>query len=288
MIDHAPLAVTGATGFVGRHFLDVAHAAGREVRALARAEQPPREGVTWIRGDLGDVAALDALTTGAGALIHIAGVINAPDAAGFEAGNVTGTEAVLAAARRQGVGRFVHVSSLAAREPGLSVYGASKLRSEALVRDTPLEWSIVRPPAVYGPADTATLSLFKMARSGWVFLPPSGKLSVIHAADLSRLLLALADNPRPSLLEPDDGRTGGWDHIAFAHALGQAVRRRVTPIRLPRWAMTAAAAADTGWSALRRRRPALSFDRAAYMCQGVHTPASRSPSLMTTMTGKRH
>ena len=127
------LAVTGATGFVGGHLLDAAAKAGHQVAALARRPQPPRNRVEWIAGSLDDRAALDRLVEGADAVIHVAGVVNAPDAAGFEARNVLGTGAILSAAEKAGIARFVHVSSLAAREPRLSQYGASKARSEALV-----------------------------------------------------------------------------------------------------------------------------------------------------------
>src|SRR5215213_6105802 len=118
------LAITGATGFVGGHLLDLALAKGHEIRALARRAQPEREGVTWIDGSLDQPDTLERLVEGADAVIHIAGVINARDAAAFEAGNVTGTAAMLAAAEKAGARRFVHVSSLAAREPRLSQYGS--------------------------------------------------------------------------------------------------------------------------------------------------------------------
>ena len=109
------VALTGATGFVGGATLAEALAQGHTVRALTRREQPPREGVTWVRGDLADAPALRALCAGAEAMIHIAGVVNAPDAAGFEAGNVAGTAAVIAAMQAERVPRLVAVSSLAAR-----------------------------------------------------------------------------------------------------------------------------------------------------------------------------
>ena len=96
------LAVTGATGFVGGHLLDAAATSGHSVAALARRPQPPRSGVEWIAGSLDDRAALEKLVAGADAVIHVAGVVNAPDAAGFEAGNVIGTGAVLAAAEEAG------------------------------------------------------------------------------------------------------------------------------------------------------------------------------------------
>jgi uncharacterized protein YbjT (DUF2867 family) len=99
-------------------------------------------------------------------VIHIAGLINAPDRAGFEAVNVGGTAAMRRAARAAGVRRFVHISSLAAREPELSRLWLVEGALRALVAASGLDWTIVRPPAVYGPGDRETFELFKMARRG--------------------------------------------------------------------------------------------------------------------------
>ena len=259
------LAVTGGTGFVGSHVIDGALAAGHEVRALTRREQPPRDRVEWIAGDLDDRAALHRLVHESDAIIHVAGVINAPDAAGFEHGNVAGTLAMLAAATAGGVRRFVHVSSLAAREPKLSLYGASKARSEELVESSGLDWAIVRPPAVYGPGDKETLELFKMARLGIVLLPPTGRVSLIHVDDLARLLLSLTVRgaPRRLVIEPDDGTPGGWSHKDFARALGTAVGRRNVSLSAPRPLLRLAARLDR---LVRRGRAKLTPDRAAYFC----------------------
>src|SRR3546814_12219400 len=101
---------------------------------------PERVGVTWIDGALDSPDALDRLVAGADAVIHIAGVVNAPDRAGFVAGNIEGTRAIVAAAERANVRRFVHVSSLAAREPALSVYGWSKAAAEKVVDASALDW----------------------------------------------------------------------------------------------------------------------------------------------------
>ena len=259
------LAVTGATGFVGARLLDRALAAGHQVRALARRPQPERDGVEWVAGSLEDEASLAALCAGADAVIHAAGVLKARDAAGFEAGNVTGTRAMLAAAEAAGAERFVHVSSLAAREPGLSQYGESKARSEARVNVSGLAHAIVRPPAVYGPGDRETLELFKMARRGLVLLPPRGRLSLIHADDLADLLLALADPAAPNGLtvEPDDGRAGGWSHEDFAAMLGAAVGRQVTTVAAPAPLLRGAARLDR---LLRGDNAKLTPDRASYFC----------------------
>src|SRR5438874_9908002 len=229
------LAITGGTGFVGSHLIDAALAAGHEVQALARREQPQRDRVLWVSGSLDDRDALERLVGDADAIVHVAGVISARDAAAFEHGNVTGTLAMLAAATAGGVHRFIHVSSLAAREPKLSLYGASKAKAEALVRSSGLDWAIVRPPAVYGPGDKETLELFRMAKLGLMLMPPKGRVSVIHADDLARLLLALADTAAPSnvLIEADDGKTGGWSHREFARALAAAVGTKPTIVSSP-------------------------------------------------------
>ena len=257
------LAVTGGTGFVGTHLLDAARAAGHQLSALTRRDQPPREGIEWIGGDLGSRAALERLVDGADAIVHVAGTISAPNAAGFEKGNVAGTLAMLAAATAGGVRRFVHVSSLAAREPKLSLYGSSKARAEELVHNSGLDWSIVRPPAVYGPGDKETLELFRMAKLGLMLMPPKGRVSVIHANDLARLLLALAGPAVPSnmLIEADDGRPGGWTHREFARALAAAVGTRPAILSSPGIVLRLAARAD---QLLRGEKAKLTADRAAY------------------------
>lgn len=222
-----------------------------------------KPGLTWVPGSLDDPVALEQFAEGADALIHVAGVINT-DEAGFEAGNVRGTAAVLNAARARNVHRFVHVSSLAAREPDLSHYGGSKARAEALVRQSGLDFAIVRPPAVYGPGDKETLDLFRMARRGLILLPPAGRLSLIHADDLARLLIALAvAKSPPPLTEPDDGKPGGWTHRELATALGEAVGRRTLALSMPRAAVHLGALLD---GLVRRGRAKLTRDRANYFC----------------------
>lgn len=265
MVADLKLAITGGTGFVGGRLIELALAAGHEVRALTRRPQPDRGGVTWIDGALDRPGSLERLCEGADAVIHVAGVINARDAAGFEAGNVTGTAAMIAAAEKAGVQRFVHVSSLAAREPKLSIYGATKAGSEALVAASSISYAIVRPPAVYGPGDREMLELFRMAKRGFVLLPPHGRLSVIHADDLGRLLLALADPeaPRGLLVEPDDGRHNGWTHQEFGQALGKALGRRVATFSTPRPILDLCARID---GLIRRDRAKLTADRVAYFC----------------------
>ena len=274
------LAVTGATGFVGRHLVDRAVAAGHVVRALARRAQPPRTDVTWIVGALADEAALAEMTQGADAVVHLAGAVNA-DRAGFIAANIEGTRAVLAAAQGARVQRFVHVSSLSAREPQLSSYGWSKREGESLVTASGLDWTIVRPTGVYGPGDTEMRDMFRLARLGLALLPPRGRVSLIAVDDLAALLLTLAQHRLPNALyEVDDG-SAGMTHAALAHAIGAAVGRRVWTVHLPRPLLSLAAAIDTR---MRGAGAKLTPDRVGYLCHPDWTadPARRPPAALWT------
>ena len=173
--------------------------------------------MTWVAGALDDGAALSELVRGSDAVVHIAGVVNA-DRAGFVAGNVEGTRAMLAATRAAGVDRFVHVSSLSAREPQLSTYGWSKAGAEKLVEASTLAWTIVRPSAIYGPGDMEMRDLFRAAKLGLALLPPPGVMSAVAVDDLADLLVTLADHgPARALYEIDDGRR--WTHADFARAI---------------------------------------------------------------------
>ena len=275
------LAITGATGFVGRALLDQALAAGHQVRALTRRPQPARDGVAWIEGALDRSDSLATLTDGAEAVVHVAGVVSAATRAGFVAGNVDGTRAMLAAAERAGIRRFVHVSSLSAREPALSFYGWSKAEAEALVTASPLAWSIVRPSGVYGPGDMEMRDLFRAARLGIALLPPPGKVALVAVADLAQLLLTLAthDVP-PAIYEVDDGRA--LTHAALAQAIGRAVgRRRVTVLHLPAAVLRLGARLDR---ALRGDGAKLTQDRVGYLVHDDWTArdALRAPADLWT------
>ncbi len=259
------VALTGATGFVGRATLERLLDSGWKVRALTRRDQPKRAGVTWIEGALDRPESLTVLCDGACAVLHVAGVVNAPDAAGFETGNVTGTANMLAAAKQAGIKRFVHVSSLSAREPQLSNYGASKAKAEKLVATSLLDWTIIRPPGVYGPGDTEVFEMFRMAQRGFCLLPPAGLGSWIHVDDLARLLVAVLpphEDATARIFEADDSEPGGWTHEGFARAIGWALGKRVTTFNAPRPMLLAAAWADR---LVRGRKAKLTPDRASYM-----------------------
>jgi len=234
-------AITGATGFLGRHLAPVLDEAGWSVRVLARRDPIHAlwRGVEAevVIGELADQAALARLCDGAQVLVHAAGLIKARTAAGFDAVNVSGAREAATAARAAGVERMVLVSSLAAREPRLSHYAASKRAGEAAAAEVLGErLTIARPPAIYGPGDLETLQLFRAMARTPVFptFHPEARIAVIHARDAARQIAALAGGMgagRTATLS--DARPAGytWSEILQAAAAALGVRRRL--VRLP-------------------------------------------------------
>ena len=183
--------------------------------------------------------------------------------------------------KQAGAKRFIHVSSLAATQPQLSVYGETKAKAEKLVASSGLDWTILRPPAVYGPGDGEFLDLFKMARLGFVTMPPDadGVLSVIHVEDLCRALLTLLpeqEDLTARIFEVDDGKPGGWTQAGFAKAIGQAMGKNVATVGIAKPLLHLAAKTDR---LLRGDRAKLTQDRVNYFCHDNWTidPQKRLP-----------
>ena len=230
------VAVTGATGFVGRQVVERLRRDGLRLHALSRRGE--LTGVSTIAGDLADAEALQSLVDGADQVVHLAGLVKSPTPADFARVNVQGTE-LLVKAMAPGKARLLLVSSLAARHPEVSAYARSKRAAEdvALRLLGPERVRIIRPPAVYGPGDRATLPIFQQLARGLLLAPgPRGaRFSLIHVSDLAELIsAALTSGPElPPLLEPDDGQPGGYGWGDLAAIASRTTGRRVRTIRLP-------------------------------------------------------
>jgi nucleoside-diphosphate-sugar epimerase len=235
------VAVTGATGFVGPHLVAALARHGWKIRLLVRrwSPLPSLAGVEaeLVLGDVSDEAAIRRLVDGADTVIHAAGLIKARRPADFMAVNRDGTAL---ASRLSSTARFVLLSSLAAREPRLSSYGASKRAAEEVVAGRSGPWLAVRAPAVYGPGDRETLPYFRAVARGFALRPnlPDARLSLIHVADLAEALALAVERPPPaSVCEIDDGRDGGYGYGDMQAAAEAALGRTARTLAIPRVAM---------------------------------------------------
>ena len=245
-------AVTGATGFVGTRLIPRLIESGWSVRILTRrmptAVLHPQVPIEIVLGDLSDGDALRRLVTGADAVIHVAGIIKARHRAEFFAANVDGTAALVAAldaAARST--RLIHISSLAAREPRLSPYCASKRGGEQVVERIAGRQAVTifRPPAIYGPGDTEILPMFKAAFAGFCPYPASkgARVSLIHVDDFAAAIVRAAESTAlPDLrYEIDDGHPEGYSWPGLQATLAATVGRPVRLLRVPRPAMVGVA-----------------------------------------------
>lgn len=238
------IAVTGATGFLGPYLVKEMVSRGFIPRLLVRSPQKAADlaalGAQLVTGDLSAIPA--DFAKGADALLHMAGLIKAPNDAAFFDVNEKGTAHAAQAAEQAHVPRFIYLSSQAAGQPQLSAYAASKRAGEAaLTAHYKGARLIIRAPAVFGPGDKATAPFFKFMRLG--FLPVPGgagwenrKLSLIFAPDLAREITDyITQKELPSApVTPAGLASFTWPEFAekAGHVLGRKVRAVPLPVAL--------------------------------------------------------
>jgi NADH dehydrogenase len=133
---------------------------GCNVRALVRRPDSKSTralvsefGVEPTAGDILDPASLDRGLAGADALVHLVGIISEAGASTFESLHTQATQNAVAAARKAGIGRMVHMSALGTRPGAAARYHQTKWAAEESVRQSGLDYTIFRPSLIYGPRD---------------------------------------------------------------------------------------------------------------------------------------
>ncbi|MFL1461640.1 hopanoid-associated sugar epimerase [Roseococcus sp. DSY-14] len=253
--------LTGATGFLGASLARELLAQGHRVRALVRPGAPRGTlaglDLDWALGSLTDHASLGYAVAGCDALVHAAADyrIFVPDPAAMHAVNVEGTAALMRAARQAGLGRVVHVSSVAtlrpradgtpateadaaAPEEAIGPYKRSKTEAERLVErlvaGEGLPAVIVNPSTPIGPFDrrpTPTGRIILEAARGRMPAYVDTGLNLVHAADCARGVVAALGRGTPG----ERHILGGQD-VSLAEMLRfiAAECGHRPPVRLPR------------------------------------------------------
>lgn len=287
--------VTGATGFIGRHLVESLMGCGYEIVCLVRdvRRMPPKiaERVQVVRGDLDSWNAVRLALHGVDVVFHLAGLTKATSAAEFFKVNYLGTRRLVAAAleRPHTPRRFVLLSSLAAMGPctrgschtetsecrPLTPYGRSKLAGEEAVRAASdrMPYTILRPPAVFGPGDRENLVFFKLARMGIIpVVAGGGLLSVVYVRDLVRAIVAAgsAEAAAGETLLVAYPAVFSW--LDLATSIREAVNPRARIIQVPRRVvafaghLVAAAARTLGKAIIFDENKARDFIQDAWTC----------------------
>lgn len=282
--------LTGGSGFVGGHIARALVERGHELRLLVRptsdtsfvADLPFERSV----GDLREADSLRAACRGVDAVVHSAAVLRAARPDDFMRANREGTRRLAEAAAESGVRRMVYISSLAAQGPSpnrtaespettphpVSAYGRSKLEGERelLKFADRMQIAMLRPPLVYGPADTGLLAFFWMARRGFcVRLGDGARLvDVVYGSDLADATAAILDAESDSPVRyhvSDPSGPFSWNDLLAE--LGRVAGRRLVIPSLSPGAFHGVARCSEWWAALSRSQPALDRARVLEMRQ---------------------
>ena len=262
--------ITGASGFVGTAVLNEVLSRWYEVYALCHREalRVDSERLHTMRGELFDPAALDAGIRGCNAVIHLVGIImeRPRDGVTFERIHFQGTQAVVDAAKRNGVVRYIQMSALGTRPNAASQYHRTKWKAEEHVRNSGLDWTIIRPSFIHGPGGFMSTEAKWARKQGMPFIVMpyfasgllgtggAGLLQPVYVNDVARAFAEAIDLPRTirqtyDLAGPDRMTWAQMHRLASEEIVGK--RRLAAP--LPAWWARMLAGAGLG--------PLLGFNR---------------------------
>ncbi|MBR9974751.1 MAG: NAD-dependent epimerase/dehydratase family protein [Bacteroidetes bacterium] len=281
------IALTGGSGFIGSHLVDRMIQEGHEVRTLVRRSSNLRwlEGkpVQLVEGDVRDAASLEALLRGADYVYHIAGVVKARTREDYYDGNVRATENMLEGTKQfaPNARRFLYVSSQTVAGPSpsldrpvceedepqpLTTYAKSKLAAEHAVRAAgdSLPWTIVRPPAMYGPRDTEIFIYFQaLSRRLQSLIGFDDKrLSLLHSDDLvtGMVLAAEADISVGKTYYIASSEFYSWTRVGRVTA--DIMGTRALTVRIPHSLVYTIAAFAQNFAAMQRKAATLNIEKA--------------------------
>lgn len=243
--------VTGGNGFVGSAVIKALLGRGHRVNALARGRAEFPVNVRPIPGDLFEDASLDEGMNGCSAVIHLVGIIMENKAKGvtFEKIHARGTRSVVDAAERNGVRRYVHMSALGTREDAPSTYHRTKYAAEQSVRNSSLDWTIIRPSMIHGPKGEFMKMETAWARSKsapFLFMPyfgggllgtkGAGMLQPVFVDDVARAFVDVLEKPKTigeiyPIGGPDRLTWPQLHHITSKHVVG----KQRAAVALPAW-----------------------------------------------------
>lgn len=250
------IALTGATGFVGKIVVRELLKKGYHIQALVRPGSHGKtvqdDRIQWVEGTLGDLKSETALCKGVDMVIHMAGLVTTRTKAEYYRINADAVGSLAKAANKAGVKRFVYLSSITAQQPQLSDYAGSKRAGEgALSRKLGrMKGVVMRAPAVFGLGDVVTAPFYGFIRKGRLPVPggrafKTRKISLLYVDDLAEYLTGAC------LDGSCDGRTVSiatrpsltWQE--FAEECSLAVGRPVKTLRLPLFVLYPIAAINT-------------------------------------------
>lgn len=250
--------VTGGSGFVGGHVVPALIEAGHSVVALVRTASAAtalrqrvgmsEAGLTTRIGDVTDPATLTSGLEGCQAVVHLVALArdwnNGKD---LERVNTGGTVNLLAAATAVGVTRFIQLGALGVEERADLHYANSKARAERAVRESSLDWTILKPSLIWGERDgffNIVAALVKIP-APVVPVPGNGKsrFQPVWIGDVARAIVQVLGDPSTVRRSYELGGPRYWTYTEITQEVARALgkRRAVVPMPVPLISLVAGA-----------------------------------------------
>lgn len=197
-MNNALILITGGTGAIGKKLIKELKNYGYRLRILIRnANDEKLDGIEFAAGDLNNIESLEKAAAGVDAVIHLAGITHTNNLGLYYKINTEGTKNLTKACRINNVKRFIYISSRAACPEG-GAYAESKLLAENFLKESSLDWTILRPSEVYGADKKAAISKLVNIIQKYPYVPVVGDgqylLSPVYADDLIQSIIAALKN----------------------------------------------------------------------------------------------
>ena len=192
--------ITGATGFVGRNLIE--SLPKENIRCLVRDSSKSdflkEHSIQLVYGDLTDKKSLDSALKNIDTVMHLAAYVRGNDSSLFYKINVDGTKNLIDACKKNKVKRIIALSSMAVTRKYLDDYGKSKKQAEELIRNSDLDYTILRPSMIYGKDSNSTKHLVSYIKMIPLIIPIVGNgnfnIQPVYINDVTSIIIKCLDN----------------------------------------------------------------------------------------------
>ena len=278
------IAITGGTGFIGRHLAYDLVARGHEVVLIARglytrAEQMrSNDNPTFVRADVTDTAALIQAFGGCMAVVQCAGSSTEDGLQTFQQVHVEGAQSAVTAAQQAGVKKFVLVSYLHARPDKRSSYHRTKWEGEEIVRRSGLNYTILKAGLIYGPGDHLLNNLGHLLRRLPVFATVGLRERTVRLVAVEDLVSVIRAALTDDRLTNQTMAVIGPEEFPFSSAARRIAKTMGKPFLLvlpfPVFAQRLLA-----WVSARMPKPLVSASQVQMLADGISKPLPDSQTL---------
>jgi NADH dehydrogenase len=257
------LFITGASRGIGRMLIDklttrhevyVLTRHDRNVQTSPRTISNLESFVNYVHGNLTNPQSYSKELSRCNAIIHLAAATHTNDVQQYYTVNVEGTKLLCEAAQKAGIQQFIHISTRAIGANG-GAYSDSKDKAEYIIRQSNLNWTIIRPSEVYGVIEGEGIAkIIRTARElPFMLIPGDGsyKIAPVHVADVIGLILRVIDAPENIVKHKIYNAAGPEEmtYLEFVDRLMEAYNIKKMKLHIPFWVLKVAAEAFalSGW-----------------------------------------